>query len=47
MVVEITKETFENNGIEATIDGVNTLWLNERHKEKKLGHKNVPVITNK
>ena len=42
MVVEITKETFENNDIEAIIDSVNTLWLNERHIEKKLGHKNLP-----
>ena len=47
MVVVITKETFENNDIEAIIDGVNTLWLNERHIEKKLGHKNLPSITNK
>ena len=47
MVVVITKETFENNDIEAIIDGVNTLWLNERHIEKKLGHKNLPPITNK
>ena len=47
MVVVITKETFENNDIKAVIDGVNTLWLNERHIEKKLGHKNLPSITNK
>ena len=47
MVVEITKETFENNDIEAIIYGVNTLWLNERHIEKKLGHKNLPAITNR
>ena len=24
-----------------------TLWLNEKHVEQKLGHKNLPVITNK
>ena len=47
MVVKITKETFGNNDIEAIIDGVNTLWLNERHIEKKLSHKNLPSITNK
>ena len=47
MVVEITKETFENNDIEAIIDGVNISWLNERHIEEKLGHKNLPAITNK
>ena len=45
MVNVITKEAFENNDIEAIIDGVNTLWLNERHLEKKLGLKNLPSIT--
>ena len=47
MVVVITKETFENSDIEAIIDGVDTLCLNERHIEKKLGHKILPSITNK
>ena len=47
MVVEITKETFGNNDTEAIIDGVNISWLNERHIEEKLGHKNLPAITNK
>ena len=23
------------------------LWLNEKHGEERLGHKNLPVITNK
>ena len=36
MVVVITKETFENNDVEAITDGFNTLWLNERHVEKKV-----------
>ena len=43
----ITKETLENNGIEVIVDSVNTLWLNEKNIEEKLGHKNVPVVTNK
>ena len=46
-MVDITKEAFENNDIELIIDGVNTLWLNERHIEKKLSHKDLPAITNK
>ena len=29
------------------VDGIGTLWLNEKHKEEKLDHKNLPVITNK
>ena len=39
MVVDITKETLENNDIEVIVDSVNTLWLNERHIEEQLGHK--------
>ena len=29
MVLKITKEAWENNGIEEIVDSVNTLWLNE------------------
>ena len=43
----ITKETLENNGIEVIVDSDNALRLNEKNIEEKLGHKNVPVITNK
>ena len=43
----ITKETLKNNGIEVIVDSVNTLWLNGKHVEEKLGHKNLPVISNK
>ena len=43
----ITKETWENNGIKVIVDSVNALWLNEKNIEEKLGHKNLPVITNK
>ena len=46
-MVDISKEILENNDIEVIIDGVNTLWLNERPREKKLSHKNLPAITNK
>ena len=46
-MVDISKETYENNNIEAIIDGIGALWLNEKHIEEKLGHKNLPVITNK
>ena len=41
------KETYENNDIESIVDGIGTLWLNEKHIEEKLGHKNLPAITNK
>ena len=46
-ILNITKETLENNGIEVIVDSVNALWLNEKNIEEKLDHKNLPVITNK
>ena len=44
-MVNITKEMYEINGIEVITDNLNTLWLNERHVQKQLGHKNLPVVT--
>ena len=38
-MVNIDKETYENNNMEAIVDGTGTLWLNEKHIEEKLGHK--------
>ena len=46
-MINNTKKTLENNDIEVMVDSVNALWLNERNIEEKLGHKNLPVITNK
>ena len=46
-MVNINKETYKNNNIEAIADGIGMLWLNEKHKKEKLVHKNLPAITNK
>ena len=46
-MVNITKETYENNGIEVITDNLNTLWLNEMHVQQQLGHKNLRAVTNK
>ena len=36
-MVHIGKETYENNDIEVIVDGIDTLWLNEKHiVEKKV-----------
>ena len=43
----ITKETYENNGIEVITDKFGELSLNERHIQQQLGHKNLPALTNK
>ena len=46
-MVNIDKKTHENNDIEAIVDGIGKLRLNEKHIEQKLGHKHFPFITNK
>ena len=46
-MVNITKETYENNGIEVIIDKFGKLWLNGRHVQQQLGLKNLPALTNK
>ena len=46
-IYKMIKGTYENNGIESIIDDTGTLWLNEKHTEEKLGHKNLPAIANK
>ena len=46
-MVNIDKETYENNNMVAILDGIGKFSLNQKHIEEKLGHKNLPVITNK
>ena len=46
-MVDIGKETYKNNNIEATVDGIGRLWLNEKYIEERLVHNNLPIITNK
>ena len=46
-MVNITKGTYEANGIEVITDKLDELWLNERHVQQQLGHKNLPSLRNK
>ena len=46
-MVNINKDTYENNDIETIVDSIGRLWLNEKNIEEKLGHKNLPAIANK
>ena len=46
-MVNITKERYESNSIEVITDNLNTLWPNERHVQKQLGHKNLREVTDK
>ena len=41
------KRTYENSDIEVIVDCNGTLRLNEKHVKEKLGHENLPAITNK
>ena len=45
-MANITRETYEASGIEVITNKLDKLWLNERHVEQKLGHKNLPALTN-
>ena len=45
-MANITKETYEANGIEVIADEFGKLWLNERHVQKQLGLKNLSARTN-
>ena len=45
-MANITRETYEDNGIEVITDEFGKLWINERHVEKQLGHKILPALTN-
>ena len=43
----LAKKKHENNNKEVIVDGIGMLWLNEKHIEEKVGHKNLSFITNK
>ena len=45
-MANLIRETYEANGIEVITHEFGKLWLNERHVEKQLGHKNLPALTN-
>ena len=46
-MINIIKQTYETNDIEVITDELGELWLNERHVQKQLRHKNLPALTHK
>ena len=46
-MTNITKETYEANGIDVIADEFGKLWLNERHVQEVLRLKNLSARTNK
>ena len=43
-MVNITRETYEANGIEVITDKRRELWLRERYVQQQLGLKNLPAL---
>ena len=46
-MVDISRNTYERNGIETIIDNDRILWLNEKHIKEGLDHKHLREITRK
>ena len=44
-MVDISRKTYGKNGIETIVDNDGILWLNEKHIEEGLDHKNLREIT--
>ena len=44
-MVDISRKTYERNGVETTVDNYELLWLNEKHKEEGLDHEKLWVTT--
>ena len=43
-MVDISRKTYERNGIETIVDDDGIIWLNEKHTEEGLDHKNAQEI---
>ena len=46
-MVDVTRKNYERNGIETKVDNDGILWLNDKHIEEGLGHKNLQETTKK
>ena len=44
-MVNISRKTYKRNSIETIVDNNRILWLNEKHIEEGLDHKNLREIT--
>ena len=46
-MIKISAQMYETKSMEVILADNDTLWLNQKHVEEKLGYNNLPVITNK
>ena len=44
-MVDISRKTYERNGIETIVDNDRILWLNGKHIQEGLDHKNLREVT--
>ena len=44
-MVDISRKGYERNDRETIVDNDKILWLNQKHTEEELGHKNLQEIT--
>ena len=44
-MVDISRKTYERNGVEPIVDSDGILWLNEKHIEEGLDHKKLRKTT--
>ena len=43
-MVDISRKTYERNGIEAIVDNDGILWLNKKHIKEQLDHEHMRII---
>ena len=46
-IFDISRETYNRNGVETIVDSDETIWLNGKHIKERWDHKNSPIITRK
>ena len=46
-MVDIIRKTYEGKDMETIVDNDGKFWLNEKHIEEELDHKNLREITTK
>ena len=44
-MVDISRETYEKNGLETIVDGDGILWLDGKRMDERLDYKNLRVTT--
>ena len=43
-MVDISRETYERNGIEAIVDNDGISWLNKKHIKEQFDHEHMRII---